>query len=175
MISAQPAADGAIPLMALEAEIRVVSKAGERWITIEEAYRGIGLSSIDASREVAAEFRFKKLGRKGRTRFFRMARRKALALPMLNGAVVILLDSSLKRIEEARISLGPVAERPFRPRNAEAYLQSKEISPEIILEATRIASEEANPRTSFLRGSDAYRRQMVRLLLGRTIKELLGG
>jgi CO/xanthine dehydrogenase FAD-binding subunit len=175
VISARPAADGAIPLTALEAEIKVASKSGERWISIKEAYRGIGHSSIDSSQEVATEVRFKKLGRKGRTRFFRMSRRKALTLPTLNGAVVILLDSSSERIEEARIALGPVAEKPFRPRNAEAYLQSKKISSEIILEASRIASEESNPRTSFLRGSEAYRRQMLRLYLERTIKGLLTG
>ena len=126
VISAQPAADGAIPLTALGAEMKVASKSGERWISIEEAYRGIGLSSVDASSEVVTEVRFKKPGEKGRTRFFRMARRKALALPTLNGAVTVLLDSSSKRIQEARIALGPAAERPFRPRNAEAYLQSKE-------------------------------------------------
>jgi CO/xanthine dehydrogenase FAD-binding subunit len=175
VVSARPAADGAIPLTALEAEIKVASKSGEHWVPIEEAYRGIGHSSIDSSQEVATEVRFKKPGKKGRTRFFRMSRRKALTLPTLNGAVVILLDASSGRIEAARIALGPVAERPFRPRGAEAYLQSKEISPELILEASRIASEEANPRTSFLRGSDTYRKQMVRLYLERTIKELLTG
>jgi len=175
VISAQPAADGAIPLMALEAEIKVASKAGERWISMEETYRGVGVSSVDASREVATMVRFKKLGGKGQTRFFRMCRRKALALPMLNGAVVILLDSSWKRIQEARIALGPVAEKPFRPKDAEAYLQSREISPEIILEAARIASVQANPRTSLLRGSDIYRKEMIRIFLARTIQDLLGG
>ena len=175
VISAQPAADGAIPLTALEAEIKVASKAGERWVSMEETYREVGVSSVDASRELATMVRFKKLGGKRQTRFFRMCRRKALALPILNGAVVILLDSSWKRIQEARIALGPVAEKPFRPRDAEAYLQSKEISPEIILEAARIASVQANPRTSLLRGSDAYRKEMIRLYLARTIQDLLGG
>ena len=175
VISARPAGDGAIPLMALEAEMIVVSKAGERSVSMEEMYLGIGLSSINASSEVATGVRFRKLGERGRTRFFRMARRKALTLPMLNGAVSILLNSSLNRIEKARIALGPVAEKPFRPRRAEAYLESKEISPQIILEAARIGSEETRPRTSLLRGSDSYRKQMVRLYLGRTLRELLEG
>ncbi len=175
VISAKPAGDGAIPLMALEAEMKVASKAGERLVSMEEMYRGIGLSSINASSEVATEVRFRKLGEKGRTRFFRMARRKALTLPMLNGAVSILLNSSLNRIEKARIALGPVAEKPFRPRRAEAYLESKEISPQCILEAARIGSEEASPRTSLLRGSDSYRKQMIRLYLGRTLQKLLEG
>jgi CO/xanthine dehydrogenase FAD-binding subunit len=173
VISARPAGDGAIPLMALEAEMRVASKAGERSVSMEEMYLGIGLSSINASSEVVTEARFRKLGERGRTRFFRMARRKALTLPMLNGAVSILLNSSLNRIEKARIALGPMADKPFRPRRAEAYLESKEISPQFILEAARIGSEETRPRTSLLRGSDSYRKQMVRLYMGRTLRELL--
>ena len=175
VISAQPAADGAIPLTALEAEIKVVSKAGERWVSVEEAYKGVGVSSVDASREVATAVRFKKLGDRGQTRFFRMCRRKALALPILNGAVVILLGSYGKQIQGARIALGPVADKPFRPKMAEAYLQSKEASPDIILEAARIAAGEANPRTSLLRGSEVYRREMIRLYLERTLQDLLRG
>lgn len=174
VISAQPAADGAIPLTAFEAEIKVASKAGEHWVPLEDTYLGIGRSSIDARREMATEIRFKTPGQWGRTMFFRLTRRKALALPVLNGAVVIHLASSLNRIQKARMAIGPVGEKPFRPRDAEAYLESEEISPELILEAARIASEEANPRTSLLRGSDVYRKEMIRLYLARTIRELCG-
>jgi carbon-monoxide dehydrogenase medium subunit len=172
VISAQPAGDGAIPLMALEAELRAVSKNGERWITLEKAYQGVGISVIDATKEVATEVRFKKIGELGGTEFFRMARRKALALPILNGAVVILFNTSKDRIEKARIAIGPVSEKPFRPRRAEAYLESKEISHEGLLEACQIASEEANPRDS-LRGSAFYRKEMVRVNLIRTIEKIL--
>ena len=35
IVSAQPAADGAIPLMALDAEIKVVSQGSERWLPLE--------------------------------------------------------------------------------------------------------------------------------------------
>lgn len=172
VVSAQPAADGAIPLMALEAELSVVSHRGERWMALEEAYRGVGLSTVDATREVVAELRFKKTGGYGETGFFRMARRKALALPILNGAVGLFLDDSRSRIEKARIALGPVAERPFRSRKAEAFLESSGISHENLLEACRIASEEANPRTS-MRGSASYRKEMVKVNLLRIIKGIL--
>ena len=173
IISAQPAADGAIPLMALESEIKVVSKSSERWMPLEAAYRGIGRSAVDATREIVTEIKFKKLGKSEATGYFRMARRKALTLPSLNGAVAILFDPSLSRMEKARIALGPVADRPYRARRAEAYLESAEVSPESIAEAGRIASEEADPRTSLLRGSGTYRKAMVRLYLTRTIQAML--
>jgi CO/xanthine dehydrogenase FAD-binding subunit len=173
VISAQPAADGSIPLTALEAEIRVQSQSGERWISMDEAYRGVGRSAIDSAREVATEVRFRRLEEKGRSGFFRLARRKALALPILNGAVVLLRNPSLNRVHKARVALGPVAERPFRPRKAEALLESGEISSELILEAARIASDEASPRSSLLRGGDVYRTEMIRVYLTRMFRKLL--
>ena len=173
VISAQPAADGAIPLMVLEAELKVVSSAGERWMALEEAYPGVGLSAVDPTKEIATEVRFKKLGENAGTGFFRMARRKALALPILNGAVAIVFNPAMNRIEKARIAIGPVSEKPFRPRKAEACLESREVTSEIISEAARIASEEASPRTSLLRGSGLYRKEMVRINLMRTIEKIL--
>jgi CO/xanthine dehydrogenase FAD-binding subunit len=173
VISAQPAADGAVPLAALEAEIRVVSTTGERWIPMEEAYLDVGRCAIDATSEIATEIRFRKPGNGAETRFFRLSKRKALSLPVLNGAVSILPDPSSKRIRRARIAMGPVAAKPFRARRAEACLESGEVSPELIDQAARIAAEEANPRTSLFRGSAPYRKEMVRLFLARTIKAML--
>jgi len=174
VIAARPAGDGAIPLLALEAQIKIVSKTGETWMLVEEAYRGVGLSAIDSTTEVATELKFKAMGEKRHTKFFRMARRKALALPILNGAVAILLGNSSKRIQKVRIALGPAAERPFRAKMAEAYLESQETGPKAIGEAARIASEEARPRSSHLRGSDFYRKEMIRIYLARALEELLG-
>jgi len=102
-----------------------------------------------------------------------MARRKALALPVLNGAVCLILNGSRNRIRKARIVLGPVAEKPFRSRKAEAYLESEEISSDNILEACRIASDEANPRDSLPRGSSLYRKEMVKVNLIRTIGKVI--
>jgi carbon-monoxide dehydrogenase medium subunit len=173
VITAQPAADAAVPLTALEAELRVVSPAGERWVSMEAAYRGVGESAIDATREVAAEIRFRKPGAGAQTRFFRLARRRALALPVLNGAVCLWRDGKAARIREARIALGPVAAKPFRARQAEACLISDRITAALLEEAARLAAAEATPRTSLIRGSEEYRRAMIRLYLTRTLREML--
>jgi carbon-monoxide dehydrogenase medium subunit len=172
VVTAQPAADGAIPLMALESELKVISSEGERWIALGDAYQGIGLSTIDPTREVVSEVRFRKPGAYCETGSFRMARRKALALPILNGAVSLQIDPSRERIVKARIAIGPVAEVPFRPRKAEAFLESAGISQENLQEACRIASEEANPRTS-LRGSAAYRKEMIKVNLFRILEGII--
>jgi carbon-monoxide dehydrogenase medium subunit len=173
VVTAQPAADGAIPLVALDGELKVVSMGRERWVALEEAYRGVGRSEIDPTQEIATELRFRKLGRHGASRFFRMARRKALALPILNGAIAVAFNPSMNRIAKARIAIGPVADKPFRSRDAEACLESKEICSELISEVARISSEEAKPRSSLLRGSDVYRKEMLRLYLTRTLQKVI--
>ncbi|MDA8124488.1 MAG: FAD binding domain-containing protein [Deltaproteobacteria bacterium] len=173
IVSAQPAADAAIPLLALEAELKVLSVGAERWLPLEEAYQGIGLSTVDPTKEAVTEIRFRKMEENGATGFFRMARRKALTLPMLNGALALRFDPSLNRVEKARIAIGPVADRPYRARGAEAYLESVAISKEAIAEAARIASAEANPRSSLIRGGATYRKEMVRLYLTREIQSLV--
>jgi carbon-monoxide dehydrogenase medium subunit len=171
VINAQPAADGAIPLIALETELKVVSKEGERWMPIKEAYRGPGASTIDSSREIVTELRFRKLGVWSETAFFRLARRKALTLPILNGAIVLVFRPSTNQIQRARIAMGPVAEKPFRAGKAETLLESEELSQKVLIEAARIASDEVNPRTS-LRGSASYRKEMVRVNLLRVFDKI---
>jgi carbon-monoxide dehydrogenase medium subunit len=171
VINAMPSADGAIPLIALEAELKVVSKEGERWMPIIEAYCGPGASMINSSREIVTEVRFRKLGEWGETGFFRMAGRKALALPILNGAVALVFHPSTNQIHGAKIAMGPVAEKPFRARKAEVLLESEEPSTKVFIEAARIASDEANPRTS-LRGSASYRKEMIRVNLLRAFEKI---
>ena len=172
VVTARSAADGAIPLMALDAELNVASKEGRRWLPIKQVYRGVGTSAVDPRREIVTEVRFRKLGEWSGTGFFRTAMRKTFAFPLLNGAVALLFYPSTQRIKEARIAIGAVAEKPFRSRKAEAILESRETSPEMILEASRAASDEFSPGTS-LRGSALYRKEMVRVGLSRTIGRIL--
>jgi CO/xanthine dehydrogenase FAD-binding subunit len=173
VINARPAADGMIPLAALEAEIKVADEMGEHWIPMEETCLGVGQTCVYHGRELATAIRFKKMGERRRSGFFRLSRRKSLALPMLNGAVVLHMDDAANRIKKARIALGPVAEVPFRPHRAEECLESRDLSPDLVNEAARIASEEANPRKSILRGSVDYRKDMVRVMVARTLQDLL--
>jgi len=174
VVNAHAAGDGAVPLMALEAELKVASNGGDRWVALEEAYCGVGLSAVDSTKEVATEVRFKKLGEHSQTGFFRMAKRKALAPPIVNGAIAISLGPFRDRIKKARIAIGPFAYKPFLSKKAEAYLESTEISDGHILQACHMASTEGNPRTT-LQASDLYRKKMVEVHLLRTMKGILDG
>ena len=173
VVNAQPAADGAIALTALGARARIVSLHGEREQGVETLYEGPGRSRVDSSKELLVALRFPSTRGGEGTAFLRVAPRNAMGLPVLNGAVRISLRGD--RIADVRIALGPVADRPFRPQGAETVLRgSCWDHSDVLEEAARVASQEATPRDSVLRGSAAYRRERVRMLMGELLKTAIG-
>lgn len=170
VVNAQPAADGAVALVALGAQADIVSSQGERRQAVEELYAGLGRSSLDPTRELLQSFWLPPCRPEHHSAFGRIAARNALCLPTLNAAV--WLDTSGGGIRSARIALGPVADRPFRPREAEASLEGVALDDRQALErAAEMAAREARPRDSHLRGSSEYRRHLVRVLVRRVLAE----
>jgi CO/xanthine dehydrogenase FAD-binding subunit len=172
VVNAQPAADGAIALVALGSRARIVSTQGGREEQIEHLYRGPGQSRIDSSRELLAYLCFPGAKAGEGSSFMRIEPRNAMGLPVLNGAVWVSLRKD--RIADIRIALGPVSDRPFRPRKAEAAMKgSRWDDAGLQGETARMASEEANPRDSLLRGSTTYRRELIKTLMNRLVEKAI--
>ena len=172
VVNAQPAADSAIALIAMGAEARIVSTQGERAERVEDLYKGIGEPRIDSTRELLAEIGIPLTKPGEGSAFQRVDPRNAMGLPVLNGAVWVSLREHL--IADVRIALGPVSDRPFRPRKTEAILRgSRWDHAGMMDEACRAAAEEANPRDSLLRGSASYRRGLTQSLTRRLLEQAI--
>jgi len=173
VVNAQPAADGAIALIALRARARIVSAQGGREDLVENLYAGIGHSRVDSSRELLSYLCFPPTKDGEGSAFLRIAPLNAVGLPVLNGAAWVSLNE--QRIADIRIALGPVSDRPFRAQKTEAVLKgSCWDNTNLLEEAASVASEEANPRDSLLRGSVEYRRELIRRLMKRLLKTAIG-
>lgn len=173
IVNAQPAADTAIPLLALEAEVEIAGAEGSRREPLEALYVRPGVSKVDASAEILVAIRFPALYGKRGSAFARLAKRKALSLPILNAAAVVALSGDGTILEDVKLALGPVALTPFRARRAEGLIRGQPLDERTIAEAMQIASEEAQPRTNPVRASEGYRREMVQVVLGRALKRAL--
>ena len=79
---------------------------------------------------------------------------------MIGAAVNVTVDSD-KVVQRARIALGAVAAVPKRALEAEALIQGKKLTEELILEAAAAASQRDCSPISDLRASADYRRRMV--------------
>lgn len=169
VVNAQPAADTAIALFALEAKAEITSISGTKLIPLGELYEDIGISKVDSTTEIVTALHFKSLKNNQGSAFARLAQRKALALPILNVAVVVTIQDG--HFEEARIVVAPVAHMPFRSKKAEAALRGASISLDSIDKAAGLAAGESHPRDSALRGSAEYRKKMVKVLVKRALEQ----
>jgi CO/xanthine dehydrogenase FAD-binding subunit len=170
IVNAQPAADTVIPLLALEAEAEVANSKETRLVPLESLFLRPGQSTVDASAEILVALRFRTSDGNQGSAFARLAKRKALSLPILNAGVVVRLDGDGTAFEEARLALGPVALTPFRARKAEEALRGKAVEGEAVQSALEIAAQEAKPRSNPLRASKEYRQEMVKVLLRRALE-----
>ena len=131
---------------------------------MEDCYRGIGQSTVDAGREFICAFRVP-LGTEGtwRSAYKRFALRQSLALPVVAAAAGIGLQE--KRIVSCRLALAPAGTAPWRAEEAETYLKDRTISRETATVAAGLAAQAAPFRDSPARCSAAYKRMLAETMV----------
>ena len=86
-------------------------------------------------------------------------------------AVLVTINDGV--CQQAGIGLTNVGPTPIKASTAESFLVGKRLDDETIREAARLASQESQPSAD-LRGSEEYKRDMVRVLTGRALRLALG-
>ena len=171
LITASPANDTITPLMALEAWVVLTSARGERKVMLEDFYTGVRKTVMQAD-EILVDIAFPALKVHQKGTFIKLALRRAQAISVIN--VALKLDLEAATVKSASITLGAVAPTIIHAGNAENYLAEKNLTDEIINEAARLAMEDSRPIDD-IRGSAAYRREMVRVCTARGLRSLLNG
>ncbi len=168
---ALPAADGTTALNALDAEVEVASHSGRRWIPFASLFVGPGKSAIDSTREVLTALRFKTPGEHEANAFSRIMRPQGVALPIMNfSARVRVIDD---RLDEVALAVAPVAPTPFRCKQTETFLIGKPAAAESIEAAVEVLLSECKPRTSPHRATAEYRKEVLPVLLRRTLSKAI--
>jgi CO/xanthine dehydrogenase FAD-binding subunit len=166
LCNAAPSADTAPPMLVLEAGVHIAGANGERSVPIENFFKGPGRTVVQAD-ELVTHFTVPAPPPNTGMAYWKHTRRKAMDLPILGVAVMLSFEEDLQTCRRARIGLGVAAPTPMRAREAEAYLEGKTVNEEVLGQAGEIAASHARPRTT-IRGSEWYRRDMIRVLVKRT-------
>jgi carbon-monoxide dehydrogenase medium subunit len=164
-----PASDPPTCLMALGASVVVVGQGGERTIALDDFFPDYYETALQPD-EVVIEIRLPPLG-KASAAYTRFLRTPAEHRPLVGLAVVATHDAGLCR--GVRIVVGASTPVPTRARKAETFLEGKKITRELLEEASGIAANEITPLSDF-RGSEDYRREMVKVVLRRTAASAFG-
>jgi len=146
---------------ALGARVIIAGPAGERSVPVEALYAGY-LENTLTRNELITHVTIPPMGKR-RAAYLKCTTRSADDWPAVG--IAVLIDGG-----DVRIVLGAATDRPTRLVAAEKLLRGKPDDPRALKEAADAAAEEAKIEGD-LHGSAAYKKQLVRVYLQRTLHE----
>jgi aerobic carbon-monoxide dehydrogenase medium subunit len=165
LASGEPLTDLSQIFISLDGKAKITGPEGQRAIPIEELFLDFYTTSL-AEDEILTQVLIPPLPPRSGVDYIRFSSSSVVDKPSAGVAVRLTLDSGTETIQTARIVLGCVGATPVRARKAEALIGGKQLTSQLAEEAGSIASQECSP-TSDLRGSEQYKRAIVRTLVKR--------
>lgn len=167
---ADPASDLAPSLIALGAEVKLTGPNGERVVDLEEFFLGF-FETVLKPDEILTEIHIPDSGM-GDGIYMKFTHRET-DLSIIGVATFFTPDEQGYDVcHDIRIVMGSVGSTPLRAKKAEERIRGQKVDDGIIEEAALISSEESQP-TSDMNGSEAYKREIVKVLVRRTVKEAM--
>ena len=167
---ASPAADMIPGLISLGGKAKILSKTGGRLLPLEDFFIGPGRSHLRPG-EILTEIQVPNLPTLTGSHYAKHSIRKAMDMAVVGVAVTLSAGQGPERCEDVRIALGAVGPVPLRATEAEMCLRGRKVDDHSIFRAALLASEQAKPITD-VRASGDYRKEMVRVLTYRAIKQV---
>ncbi|HJR80833.1 MAG TPA: FAD binding domain-containing protein [Anaerolineales bacterium] len=171
LITASPANDTITPLMALHGSVTLQSTKGMRIVALKDFYTGVR-KTVMRPDEILVDISFPAMKPTARGTFIKLALRRAQAISIID--VALILDLKADSVQSASITLGAVAPTIIHSEGAEGYLRGRQLTDEVIEEAARLTMDASQPIDD-IRGSAAYRREMVRVCTRRGLQAVRDG
>jgi carbon-monoxide dehydrogenase medium subunit len=169
LCNCSPSADMALPLLVLEAKVRLRTAKARREIQISEFFKGPGESCL-SSDEILTDIILDPPHQKAKATFLKKGRVK---MDLAIASLAVLLEMERGRCRKARIAAGSVAPVPLRLYQVEALLEGSTVTEKLAAEAQRLATKIISPITD-IRATEEYRRQIVRVYVKRGLEKILG-
>jgi carbon-monoxide dehydrogenase medium subunit len=166
---ADPAQDPPPMLMALDAEVTLTSRSGQRRVPLDAFFVDY-LTTVMQPGEVLTTIHLPPLPSGTRAAYTKFLPRTHDDYATVSVAARLRLDDD-GRCEDVRVALGGAAATPLRARNVEDALRGDTLSDERIVDAARLVLDIVDPPDD-ARGSSAYKRRMARVWTERTLRQL---
>ena len=172
IVNASPAGDMIIPLLLLDAEIDLVSWDGAalatRTVPLDGIFEGPGRTNIRED-ELLTAIRFAEPKAGFTARFEKSGPRPALEVALVSAGVAGVKKGDT--LSSVRVAFGSVAPTPIRCPKTEAVLEGSRLDDATIAAACDAAEAETAP-ISDVRGSDWYRRHLVRAYMESLLRDV---
>jgi carbon-monoxide dehydrogenase medium subunit len=168
LADASPAADSAVPLLALEAKVIVEKSRGKpREVPMDRFFVGPNKTVLKRD-ELVREIVFPKPDPSARMAYSKFGLRNSMAISVVSVGVLFQLEK--QTCTKARIALGAVAPTPIRAYGVEEMLTGQTMTEELIRKCCHAVGDEIHPITDVRAGLE-YRKSITSVLLGRLLRE----
>ncbi len=138
--------DVAPALIALDAEVDILSVTGTRRVPVAALFSGNALAPLTLGAEELVRAVYVPVAPEDHGWAFRkLSPRGGLEFAMVTLAVSLVWDPASQRCRQARIVFGAIGEGPLRPGQAEAALRGSDLSSDHLAEVAKAAAKEVNP------------------------------
>ncbi|MGD2245923.1 MAG: xanthine dehydrogenase family protein subunit M [Candidatus Aminicenantes bacterium] len=168
LCNGSPCADLALPLLVMEAKVRLQTVKNKREIPIDKFFKGPGESCL-ASHEILTDILLDPPQKNAKTSFIKKGRVK---MDLAVASVAVLLEMEGNRCRKARIAAGSVAPVPLRLSKVETMFEGATITKKHVADAQQLAEENVAPITD-VRSTEEYRRQITGMLVKRAVERAL--
>ena len=168
LATASPAADSAPPLIALGANVILLSASGQRSLPAQGVFAGPKRNGLRPG-EIVSSVEIPAKG-EARSAWTRSAVRKENVLSTVSVAVATTVKDG--RFGASRVALGAVAPTPILAEKATAAMTGSEATEDQAERVAALAAEDARP-ISDIRASANYRKRLVQVLTKRLILQVL--
>ncbi|MEZ4728336.1 MAG: xanthine dehydrogenase family protein subunit M [Caldilineaceae bacterium] len=165
---ADPAAELPVIAVALDAQLKVRSKLGERWVSAQDFYVALFATDL-APDEILAEIVLPPLAPRTGWSIQEVARRRG-DYAIVGVAATVTLDEQ-GQCSQVRIVLLSVGEGPVQAHQAIAMLQGEQPSPALVTAAAETCATKDIDPTADIHASVAFRRHLAKVLTKRALTE----
>ena len=160
-------------LLALGASVTVAGARGKRVIPLDKFFTlpsegNIRRENVLKNEEIITEIFVPASPLAARSTYLKFKERESLDFALASAAVAVRLAPN-QTVQDARIVLGGVAPIPWRIPNAEKFLVGKNLKPDVLAEAAKIALAEAKPLEK-----NAYKVPLAQTLVRRALAKAGG-
>jgi aerobic carbon-monoxide dehydrogenase medium subunit len=155
-------------LIALGAHVVIAGTTGERTLPVEDLFAGY-YETVLARNELIAQLVIPPQGRR-RAAYLKVTTGSADDWPAVGVAVSLEADGAA--VKSATVAVSAATEKAMRLKSAEAALSGARADDKALARAADAAADEAEI-LSDLRGSAAYKRELLRVYVKRAVREAL--
>jgi CO/xanthine dehydrogenase FAD-binding subunit len=170
IVNASPAGDLLAPLMAYDAQFRLLSLQGEKIVPAEEFFIGPKKTILEPA-QLLTQVILPLPSERTYGSWIKIGKRKALVIATITLALVVEMAEDHKTVKDVRTCLGSVAPTPIEIKEVKKKMAGKNFNQLDFAELGQIVEDKISPIDD-IRGTREYRKDVAKKIMIKALEEI---